>query len=143
MMEQVIAQDKIDASVRELTVSLMMGVANNDLRTQVARVADFVRKNVTYVRDPEDSEYLIAPTKMISDYHSQGVMFGDCDDHVMLLNAMVGSIGIPSKAVGVKFGGSPTFNHVISGVICCGSMQLIDPCAKNGPQQVYTETLTV
>ena len=142
-MELVVASCSADPTIRELTVSLMQGLANNDLRNQVIRVARFVRNNVTYVRDPEDSEYLISPTKMIGDYYDQGVMFGDCDDHVMLLNAMLGSIGIPSKAVGVKFGNSAEFNHVISGVQCCGSFQLIDPCAKSGVQQVYNETLTI
>ena len=143
MMESEVASCASDPSVRELAVSLLQGVANNDIRTQVLRVAKFVRDNVTYGRDTDDSEYLVSPLKMIGDYYTQGVMFGDCDDHVMLLNALAMSLGIPAKAVGVKWGGSTEFNHVISGVQCCGSLQLIDPCAKSGVQRVYNETLII
>jgi transglutaminase-like putative cysteine protease len=142
-MEGVVAQYQGSPLIREATVGLMRGVTNNDIRTQVSRVTQFVKDNVTYIRDPEGAEYLVSPVRMLSSFQLYGFMMGDCDDHVILLNTMLGSIGIPTKCVGVKFGNSSEFNHVISGVQCCGSFQLIDPCAKGATQQVYNETLMV
>lgn len=106
-------------------------------------MVDFVRQKVTYVRDPDDSEYITTATRMLQGYRETGVIFGDCDDHVVLLNSLLMSLGVPAKPVGVKFGGSTEFNHVISGVWMNQHYALIDPCAKNGSQAFYQETLTV
>lgn len=143
IMEGVVNQYLGVPLIREATVGLMRGVANNDIRTQVSRVTQFVKDHVTYIRDPEGAEYLVSPVRLLTSYQNFGYMMGDCDDHVMLLNTMLGSIGIPTKCVGVKFGGASEFNHVISGVKCCGGFQLIDPCAKGAIQPVYNETLMV
>lgn len=129
--------------VRELTVSLMVGLPNNDILGQINRCVAFVRDNVTFIRDPSSSEYIVSPVRLIQHYNLNGFMAGDCDDHVMLLNSMLGSIGIQSKFVGVKFGGADTFNHVISGVVVNGKIHLTDPCAKSGKQPTYVETLMV
>lgn len=143
IMEGIVAQYVGVPLIREVTVGLMRGVNNNDIRAQVSRVTQFVKDNVTYIRDPEGAEYLISPIRMLQGFLAFGYMMGDCDDHVILLNTMVGSIGIPSKCVGVKFGNASDYNHVISGIQCCGSMQLIDPCAKGPVQPVYNDTLIV
>lgn len=141
MMEDVVSQYQGSPLVRETAVGQLRGLANNDLRGQVRRLVQFVKDNVTYVRDPDGAEYLITPDRLLTTWHQSGFMAGDCDDHVMLLNALLGSVGIPTKCVGVKFGNSTDFNHVISGVYCCGQMFLIDPCAKGKSQPVYNETL--
>ncbi len=129
--------------IREFTVSLMGGMDNNDVMGQAQRVIDFVRSNLTYIRDPVDSEYVISPVKLLQDWQTTGKMFGDCEDHVLLLNSMLGSIGIPTKFVGVKFGNTDVFNHVVSGVEVSGQLHVVDPCAKNNAQPYYKETLLV
>lgn len=142
-MEGVVAQSSQSPIVRETTARLMQGLRNNDIPGQINRVINFVKQNVTYIRDPYDGEYLITPERLLAGYQGYGFMAGDCDDHVMLLNAMLGSIGIPTKCVGVKFNGSGEFNHVISGIIVNGKMTQVDPCAKGATQQIYFDTLTV
>jgi transglutaminase-like putative cysteine protease len=142
-MEQVVASYSQEPMMREFTIRLMKGLPNNDIRNQVARTVSFVKDNVTYIRDPNNSEYIVSPVRMLQGYMGYGFMAGDCDDHVVLLNTMLGSMGIPTKCVGVKFGGSPDFNHVISGVFITNSMTLIDPCAKGAAQPSYYDTLTV
>ena len=143
-MEAVVQQSKADSAIRQLAVQILAGLPNNDLTGQVNRLAQWVKDNVTYVRDPADAEYLVMPLRMISDWNTSGVMIGDCDDHVMLLNSLLESVGFTTKPVGVKFGGSAEFNHVVSGVLRAnGQWELIDPCAKSGPQPVYNETLMV
>lgn len=142
-MEAVVASSAKEPLVREYTVRLMAGLPNNALALQVERVITFVKQNVTYIRDPADSEYLVSPVRMLQGWLGVGYMAGDCDDHVILMNSMLGSIGIATKCVGVKFGGSTEFNHVISGIYCCGGFRLVDPCAKGVAQPVYNDTLIV
>lgn len=141
IMDQVASEYSREPLIREFTVRLMRGIANNDLRAQVRRVVDFVKQNVTYIKDPNDSEYLVSPIVLLENYNEYGHMAGDCDDHVILMNSMLGSVGIASRAAGVKFGGSQEFNHVISAISCCGTTFLVDPCAKGQVQPVYNETL--
>lgn len=98
---------------------------------------------MVYVRDPVNAEYVVSPIRLIQTIYSQGVARGDCDDHVMLLNSALSSIGFETKFVGVKFppSKSTVFNHVISGVILGGQLNLMDPCDKNNNGLEYKETL--
>jgi len=121
----------------------MQGLSNNDILGQVNRAVSFVRQNVTYIRDPVDSEYVISPVRMLDSFTATGYMAGDCDDHVMLLNTMLGSVGIQTKFVGVKFGNASEYNHVISGIFVGGQMYLVDPCAKGSTQPTYSDIITV
>lgn len=127
--------------VREFTVSLLRGLANNDQIGQVNRIIDFVRKNVTYIRDPIDSEYVVTPVQMIRQYVRKHFIAGDCDDHVLLLNTMLGCVGFYTKFVGVKYGQTSVYNHVISGVEFDNHLYLVDPCSKSARQPKYTDTL--
>lgn len=118
---------------------LLRGLANNDTEGQIKRVIAFVRKHVVYVKDPDNTEYVVSPLRMLNQIQSSGYTMGDCDDHVMLLNTMLGSIGVKSRFTGVKFQGNK-FNHVISTVLCDGRFIQVDPCAKSGNLRTYAET---
>ncbi len=127
--------------VREFTVSLMMNVADNDIKHQVVRVVNWVKQNIKYISDPSMSEYLVSPARLIQLREAGQPAMGDCDDHVLLVNSMLASIGIPAIAVGVKLVG-PEFDHVICGVMLDDQgLTLIDPCAKFSPQQTFSDKL--
>lgn len=130
-------------AIREFAVSLLGGLENNDQIGQANRLIDFVRQKLTYVRDPVGGEYIVSPVRLLQDYQTKGFMIGDCDDHVLLLNSLLGAVGIPTKAIGVKFGVTDKFNHVVSGIQLRGKLYLVDPCAKRLPQPVYQETLMI
>jgi len=127
--------------IREYSISLLRGLQDNDQLGQANRLIDFVRKNLTYVRDPVGGEYIVSPVRLLQGFSSNGYMAGDCDDHVLLLNSLLGAVGIVTKPVGVKFNGSSVWNHVVSGIYLKGELWLVDPCAKRLPQPEYTETL--
>lgn len=129
--------------VREATVKLLGGLGNNDLVGQIQRVTAYVRSNMLYVRDPANSEYVVSPVRLLEQISQQGYAAGDCDDHVMLLNSMLGSIGFQTHFVGVMFNTTERFNHVISAVQLNNRWQQIDPCAKSGNQRFYDQTLTI
>jgi len=141
IMEHITAQYAQEPLVREFTVSLLRGLPNNDLVGQTRRLIQFVRDKVTYVRDPDGAEYIVSPTRLLQGFIDFGYMAGDCDDHVVLLNTMLLSIGIPARPVGVKFGGADDFNHVISSISLKNETVLVDPCAKGSNKPTYFQTL--
>lgn len=129
--------------VRLATVRLLEGLENNDIDGQIQRVFDFVKENMIYVRDPINSEYVISPVRHLRSIAQHGQTHGDCDDHVLLMNSMLGSVGIQTKFVGVKLR-SNVFNHVISSVLTkSGEWVDLDPCAKQLPQRHFQDRLVI
>lgn len=128
-------------AIREFTVRLLAGVPNDAQDEQARRVLAFVRDAMQYVRDPVGSEYIIAPDKLLAQISAGGRAAGDCDDHVLLLNAMLGSIGFEAMPVGVRLPGSATFDHVISSVKIFNQWRDLDPCVKGGFQPSYSDKL--
>lgn len=132
--------------VREATVRLLHGLWNNDQEGQLHRIVRYVKKHLIYVRDPSATEYVQSPVRLLKRILSQGRAHGDCDDHALLLNAMLESVGIKTRFLGVKLqapGAPDRYNHVISSAHVGGQWRDIDACAKDSPQRVYPERLAV
>ena len=142
-IESATANYALTPDIREFAVSPVRGLPNNDQLGQANILLSWVRKNLTYIRDPIGAEYIVSPVRLLAQWKDSGYMAGDCDDHVLLLNSLLGAVGIPTKAVGVKFGVTDRFNHVISGVQLRGKLWLVDPCSKFLPQPRYDEWLIV
>ncbi len=125
--------------VREFTVQVMAdaGVTDNDLSAQILAVLNFVRRNVTYVRDPVESEYVISPINLIEKIKAGQRAYSDCEDHVLLLNSMLSSIGFPTRFVAAQINGADWWNHVISSVYVDGQWWDLDPIAKGIAQPDY------
>ncbi len=66
----------------------------------------YVRDTIRYVFDPLDMEGLQAPDETLK------LGSGDCDDKVMLLAAMLLSIGHAARMVAVKVDGQAHYSHV-------------------------------
>lgn len=128
--------------VRSETVKLF-GDATQNFNTfyQVTTIANFVRDHVKFVADPVNGELFISPVVMLQDIENKGFTVGDCDDHVLLLNSMLGSIGIDAKPVAVKLFNPNYFDHVISSVFVGGQWTDIDPCANAGQVAAYLDRL--
>jgi transglutaminase-like putative cysteine protease len=126
--------------VREFTVNEVLGpagVSDNDQEAQILTILNFVRRNVTYVRDPLDSEYIVSPINLIDKIRNGKRAFSDCEDHVLLLNTMLGSVGFPTRFVATQINGADWWNHVISSVYVDGAWWDLDPIAKGIPQPDY------
>jgi transglutaminase-like putative cysteine protease len=134
-----------DPTVREYTRRVLpAGIANNDVQTQVNSVTRFVKRSLRYVPDPDGTEYVISPIVLLGLITSNQPAIGDCDDHVLLLNSMLGSLGIPARAIGVKLSTQDRFDHVISQAKLNGAWVDIDPCAKGGVvPPLYAERLVL
>lgn len=123
--------------------SLILPVAlgDNNVRGQIDCMTRFVKRHVKYVADPEGTEFVISPLIMLAEIWERGETIGDCDDHVLLLNALLRSLGIQTKVVGVKLHTPDRFDHVISSAFDGDRWQDIDLCAKVVPQPFYGERL--
>ncbi len=130
---------------REFAVSVLLAnqVANNDIPRQVELLTNTVKEQLTYVADPEGSEYVISPLRLIQSIREHGAAYGDCDDHALLLNTLLSSVGIRTRFLGVKIHGADRFNHVISSALVRGQWQDIDACAKRSSQPEYPERLAI
>lgn len=113
---------------------------NDDVEGMVAKLADFVRANVRYVEDPAGFELVTAPDVMLADILEKGFATGDCDDHVLLLNTLLGSVGVVTEFAAVRLSPSdPEYNHVISLAQVRGRWQQIDPTAKSRVAPIQTD----
>ena len=132
-----------DPYVRYVAVGLMPCLANNAIADQVQTIVTFVKDRLIYMRDPEGAELVHSPTRLLKQIMTKGRAFGDCDDHALMLNSMLGSLGIATRFVGVKTGNSAKYNHVISGVKIKSEWVDIDPCSKESIQPFYEEKLVI
>lgn len=82
------------------------GCLPKDKRAQALAIASWVQDNITYVE--ERPETFQTPTSTVA----QG--YGDCDDFVQLIGAMLESIGIESQLVALQWpeGGDSYYRHI-------------------------------
>jgi len=142
-LQMVVDQYGRDPRIRQATVGLLTSRANNDAWAHVTQVFRWVVNSMTYLADPDGGEFVQTPVVLLNQIASKGRAYGDCDDHVVLLGAMLVSIGIPARVAGVKIGGAGWYNHVVIEVPRNGEWMVLDPCAKQTPTPKYGERLVV
>jgi transglutaminase-like putative cysteine protease len=130
-------------AVREFAVSILRAdqVGDNKLAAQVRSILYYVSHQMVYVRDPAGGEYVISPLWIIEQWKAGQRVYGDCDDHVLVLNSLLQSIGFETRVVGVKINETTYFDHVISQVLIDNDWQDLDPCNKANVATSYTERL--
>jgi len=113
---------------------------NDDKRSAFERIAGFVLYQVVYQADPRGVEYVRSPVQMLRRWRdNSGTAYGDCDDHVLLLNSLLGALGIATRAVAVMIPASESrpasgkFDHVIAQVNLGAGWFDFDPCNKADP----------
>lgn len=137
----VIEQFGRDPRIRAATLPLLSSRINNDVRNNATTIANWVMRKMVYLADPDGGEFIQTPLVLLNTIGQKGFAYGDCDDHVVLLGAMLTSVGIPTRAVAVKLNGSNVYNHVVVEYLYQGQPILIDPCAKTVPTPAYRDRL--
>lgn len=94
-------------SVRELALSLVKYLPSKSYKREVAAIHAYVYNNIRYVRDVRGVETLQTPIQTIR------IGQGDCDDHTMIVAALLEAIGHKTRIVAV--GSKPnTYQHVFA-----------------------------
>jgi len=104
--------------IRECAIHILnsYGVNSMNYKDECIAIGDWVKKNVRYVRDPEDIELLTDPVTMI-DKISRGIARGDCDDMALLIATLLLSIGHQPFFRCVRYrSNTGNYNHIY--VVC-------------------------
>lgn len=128
-----------DPAVRAAAIYQLKGLGNDDQMGQATRLHAFVRDNVTYVGDPLEGEFVTSPYQLLAGIANGQQVFGDCDDHAVLLSSMLQSLGLNSMVVAVKLGDE--YDHAVSIANIKGKWIILDPCAKDGSMPDYDDIL--
>ncbi len=117
---------------------------DNPVRENFETIAAWVLNKVIYQADPRGIEYVVSPVQMLRRWKAKGAAYGDCDDHVLLLNSLLGAVGIETRVVAVMLPAyedrpaSTVFNHVISQVNTGKGWFDFDACNKTNPLHKFT-----
>lgn len=125
--------------VRAASIYQLKGLGDDDVLGQAMRLHAFVRDEVTYVGDPLEGEFVTSPVQLLAGIANGKQVFGDCDDHAVLLAAMLQSLGIESQVVAVKLGAD--YDHAVTIAYVKGEWIVLDPCAKDGSMPSYDDIL--
>lgn len=112
-IRELVERAKRDPVFRQRVAALVHEVPEKDQKAEIARLAEFVKSNVRYLRDPWSPtglELFIDPRTIMADVE-RGTAQGDCDDHVLLASAMLETAGYPTRYV---VGGLPPdhYRHI-------------------------------
>lgn len=83
---------KKDPRVRSVALKIVQGLPSQNYLDEARAIADFVHRNVRYVRDIKGVETLHDPVTLLEQV-SRGVAQGDCDDMSLLIASLLLSIG--------------------------------------------------
>lgn len=93
-----------DQRIRNLAVQIATagflngsGLLQKDFEGEARRILAFVRDDIRYIRDTDGVELLHDPVTLLQ------IGAGDCDDKAILLAAMLGSIGHPTRFIAIAF----------------------------------------
>lgn len=126
--------------VRRCAIQYGAPRGNDDAEGMLRNLAGFVRSKVWYVEDPAGFELVTAPDVMLADIVEKGHATGDCDDHVLLLNTLLASVGFQTDFAAVRLSPTdPEYNHVISLALLRGRWVQTDPTAKSRPAPIQND----
>jgi len=140
MMGAITDEYSVRPEIRAFALRIVGEMDNDDRRNQLAKITDWVVKNVVYVRDPIGVEYILTPDRMLKEYAATGVIRGDCDDHTILANTLLQSLGFETRPIGLKIFRTDVFDHTISEIKWDnGRWITFDGCRKDNPFRQYPD----
>ena len=111
-LKNFIRKGRRDPNIIRFTRRLVRNCPNKDYMCEARTVFNWVQNNIRFVRDPHNVEAIQGPEVTLR----RDVLSGDCDDHVVLLQSMLQSIGIPTRIVLVasQKAAPNQYNHIFS-----------------------------
>jgi hypothetical protein len=138
MIERAIPDPVIVAAARSITVEVDARDDEGELQAIFDAVktgttaVEGLEKGVRYVADPRDTDYYIAPVKLLQ-LCAAGGCASDCDEQAMLVCALAGAIGFPVGLRAYAPAKGQDFEHVYA----------VASYPKNDPTQVVGLDTTV
>lgn len=105
-MAALVKRDSHDMEIRNVALQIVQGCGGHQFGCEITNLFEFVRDHITYRRDPVGQERVQDAKRTLFVFRT-----GDCDDKVVLLASLLGSLGHRSRFV--VLGYSPgNFAHV-------------------------------
>lgn len=102
-------EGKTNTDIYTKSREIMIGLPNKAFKQEVIAIYDWVVNNIRYTQDVREVETLQTPDWTLK------MRQGDCDDHAILLAALLQSVGHPVRFVAVKCeGAGPYYVHVFT-----------------------------
>lgn len=108
LMDRGSGQPRVIRQAREI----VRGVPERDTDAEANALLSWVRSVLRYTHDPIGKEVVADPDYMLREHERTGSIAEDCDSAVVLLGALMRSIGIEAQPVVVS-GDGGTYSHVL------------------------------
>lgn len=109
IMSRMVKGYKKDIPLRQLALNVIQDLqGRKNFRGQVARLQNYVRNSIQYVKDINGVETVQTPDRTLQN------RAGDCDDHSVLLASLLESIGHPTRFVAIKTSPFGPYVHVFT-----------------------------
>lgn len=105
-MRQLINAYKTDVEIRATAANLVWITPEKDDLAEVEAIFNYIRDHIRYLKDVNLVETLTTPDRTLQ------LGYGDCDDQVVLLGAMLESIGYPTRIVLTGYSDPGVYEHV-------------------------------
>jgi len=103
--------------IRNLAYKITAGAKTN--KEKVIRIANWVRNNIRYQREPPKLDIIVPPLRLIN------LRAGDCEDLALFISTLAGAVGIPSKWKVISQDGQK-WNHIYPLLLVNGSYKPMD-----------------
>lgn len=111
LMRELITEGSVDPDIRMVAVKLTQSCPDRDTICEITKIFNFVKKNFRFVSDVVGYETLQRPSRMIVMINN-GNGAGDCDDHQILIQSLLNSIGIDTDMVVGRDSLDREYHHV-------------------------------
>jgi transglutaminase-like putative cysteine protease len=107
---KIVKQFRKDPNIRFFAEDIVKDCPNKDYLCEAKKIFNWIKNNIAFRRDIYRVELLRSPLVTLSRKN------GDCDDHTILLNSMLQSLGHPTRIVLVATRKlmPQNFNHVFT-----------------------------
>jgi transglutaminase-like putative cysteine protease len=110
-MRKMITQGSKSSAIRETAASLAMPYSTD--HGKIGSIFRFVQDKMKYLRDPLHQEMVAGAEYHYDTLGREGYARGDCDDHTVMLGAMLESVGYPTRITTARMRpGAGTDDHV-------------------------------
>jgi len=130
-MRDLVKQANQHREIKETAVSLIANCKPQDQLCQIGHIFAFVQTRLRYVRDESGVEELTAPWIILNNLRAgRATHSSDCDDHTMLVSALLKAVGFRTRFVAVA-STQAGYDHVRAEVNIDGRWLPLEATRKN------------
>jgi len=123
VIRRFVAEGRVDPLIRKQAIAVV-GSGGRQPEREVSALLNFVRRRIRYVADPVDTEFVASARRVLE------IGGGDCDDLVVLLGALLESIGYETQVKVMAVDRRAEYEHVYLLVKIAGAWLPLDPTSR-------------